>query len=642
MARIFRSPMMRPAGTKRVLLIFTLVMVAPVLIFVFWSAQRKDEEEPGVARTEDAVEDLVATEEWIELMGAEMNRRMSSLSEFSAGGFGLPLDFAEDWDGGNTMALLDEGTRPAGISLTDYRFVSQAIGGRSWNFESLNLHQLRGGRFGFLSGKFPDESRTRFVATVVFSIKGSTEDGRVASFQSEQEIRWEMSPGGAIPAKVNDYLIDPADWKITGWKMKGGRVLTSSAPLFQDVTEEVISDRSDFSLIEATDHARYLETLFSGGRIPLKSQYGRYFTTDATAQHPGLSVVDIDDDGRDDLYVCVRWGKNLLFRNKADGTFEEVAAEYGLDLDGLSAAAIFADFDNDGDQDVFVGRSLEKSVYLRNEGGIFVDCSSSHVDSPLPYLTTSLAAADYNGDGLLDLYCSTYGFAMRQAREQVAKDFLQDYHPAEVSRRFVSPPDVEPYLNLPGPPNILFVNKGDGRFEISPLNEQVAVWHETLQTTWADYDLDGDPDLYVCNDFAPDQLFRNDHGEKFVDVTASVGHERMRGFGMGASFGDFDNDLDLDLYVSNMFSKAGLRIIDKVGLADKRFRWSAEGNLLFGNDGDSGFRFLTGQDAFKDVARADWSWGGQFCDFDNDGFLDLYVPNGYFTAPGNFAGEADL
>lgn len=110
---------------------------------------------------------------------------------------------------------------------------------------------------------------------------------------------------------------------------------------------------------------------------------------------------------------------------------------------------------------------------------------------------------------------------------------MEDHAPEEVGARFVLPPDVETYLNLPGPPNVLLLNQGDGRFARSPISDQVSVWHETLQSTWADYDLDGDPDLYVCNDFAPDQLFRNDRGEGFVDVTSSVGHERMRGFGMG-------------------------------------------------------------------------------------------------------------
>lgn len=594
---------------------------------------------------EVAVEELVASEEWMEFMGAEMNALAGKIGSLPVRE-GEPFSAMEGGVTGEGVAgPVREEKGPGGVSWKDYDFGTEAGDGGAglWGFLDEELAEVTKGKFGFLRGEFTDEAREGFSAKVIFSAEGKVGGGGVGAFEAVQEVRWTLKDGGQAPTAGNDYVIDPKEWEITGWKMVEARLTKAERPLFREVTRELIPDEEDQRRIEFTDHAYYLGKLFKGEEIPLKSGYGRYFTTDATAQHPGLSVVDIDGDGRDDLYVCVRFGRNMLFRDQGDGTFKEVAADYGLDLEGVSAVSLFADFDNDGDQDVVVGRSLERSVYLRNEGGRFVDCSESHVGSPLPYLTTSLAAADFNGDGLLDLYFSTYGFAIRQPRDQVAKDFLADYPAGEVTGRFVSPPDVEPYLNLPGPPNVLLVNTGGGKFEVSPLSGQVAAWRETLQATWADYDQDGDPDLYVCNDFAPDVLYRNEGGEGFVDVTREVGHERMRGFGMGASFGDFDNDQDLDLYVSNMFSKAGLRIIDKVGMKDERFRWSAEGNLLFDNRSGEGFGFLSGEGSpFAPVARADWSWGGQFCDFDNDGFLDLYVPNGYFTAPEAFAGEVDL
>lgn len=628
----------------RMIALFAVLIGAVFFLF-------KPGRQQGDSRSVDLdllVEDLVACEEWIDLMGRALAQKGEEISKVSAEGAILESCFKEGFEPSGSalgVGFPKRGESSSLVTWTDYGFSKEeeAEGGLWW-FLAENLGEVSEVKFAFLSGEFRDEERTGFHARVVFSAKGGFADGGIGYLESEQEITWALGQGGVVPSSSNDYLIDPDDWKIVGWRLDRARLIRSEASLFQEVTEEVIPSQDDRLLIDATDHGRYLEKLFGGGTIPLKSGYGRYFTTDATAQHPAVSVVDINGDGRDDFYVCVRWGRNLLFRDIGDGTFEEVAAEYGLDVGGLSSSAIFADFDNDGDQDVFIGRSLERSLYFRNEGGEFIDCSGSHVSSPLPYLTSSMATADFNGDGLLDLYFATYGFAIRQPREQVAKDFLnEDYAPEEVRARFVDPAEYEPYLDLPGPPNVLLVNLGDGRFERSGLSDQVAVWHETLQATWADYDLDGDPDLYVCNDFAPDQLFRNDGGTGFVDVTSTEGHERMRGFGMGASFGDFDNDLDLDLYVSNMFSKAGLRVIEKAGLEDERFRWSAEGNLLFGGQGGKGFEFLSGKGSpYAVTARADWSWGGQFFDFDNDGFLDLYVPNGYFTAPEKFAGEVDL
>lgn len=638
----FQNDFSSPRKPPLLLWFMSLVLVALLVGGWIWLSGQGGHAE--AARAEDLVENLVAGEEWIEMMSHSMNSRAKEIETIPVMG-AVPFSFSSDLKGGEEPGCsLNEG-RAGSLSWVDYAFEKDGEGQRDqlWGFLKQGLNKVQDGKFGFLSGRFTDESREEFEARVVFSAKGRCEGGEVGSFEAVQEIRWRMKEGGMVPGAGNQYLIDPDDWVITRWTMGSARMMVTPESRFKEVTEDVIPKKEDLMMVEGTEHASYLETLFSGGEIPLKSGYGQYFTTDATAQHPGLSVVDINGDGFDDLYVCLRWGRNLLFENQGDGTFAENASSYGLDLDGLSAAAIFADFDNDGDQDVVIGRSLERSLYLRNENGRFVDCSESHVGSPLPYLTTSLATADFNGDGLLDLYFSTYGFAIRQPRGQVARDFLGDYDEAEVSRRFVSPPDLEPYLNVPGPPNVLLVNTGGGRFEVSPLSGQVAAWRETLQATWADYDLDGDQDLYVCNDFAPDVLYRNEGGKGFTDVTAEIGHERMRGFGMGASFGDFDNDLDLDLYVSNMFSKAGLRIIDQVGMKDQRFRWSAEGNLLFGNSGGKGFEFLSGGSSpFAPVARADWSWGGQFCDFDNDGFLDLYVPNGYFTAPKDFAGEVDL
>jgi hypothetical protein len=177
--------------------------------------------------------------------------------------------------------------------------------------------------------------------------------------------------------------------------------------------------------------------------------------------------------------------------------------------------------------------------------------------------------------------------------------------------------------NLPGPRNVLLKNVGGLFEEVS--DPAATPWVNTYQATWADVDDDRDPDLYLANDFAPNRLLRNDSG-RFVDVTQESGTADL-GFSMGASFSDFDGDGRLDLYVSNMESNAGQRLMDAIPGVDPRYRKMAAGNSLLRNIDGQRFERVAGGE------RAGWSWGGHFVDIDLDGREDLHVPAGYYTAP---------
>ena len=265
----------------------------------------------------------------------------------------------------------------------------------------------------------------------------------------------------------------------------------------------------------------------------------------------------------------------------------------------------------------------------------------------MPFEAASVSVADYNNDGLLDVYFSTYH--QDDINQRIDADLshpdhrihktLTPAHSAELKRRFRA--ETRSFVSQIGPPNLLLTNVGHGHFELASNNAAVASWRNSFQASWADFDQDGDPDLYVANDFAPDNLLRNDGEAGFHEVTAELGIDHL-GFAMGASWGDYDNDGQFDLYVSNMFSKAGQRITSQVDQLDPRIAQLADGNYLYRFDGKR-FSLVSGLESPKlTVARAGWSWGAQFLDANNDGFLDLYVPNGYYSVPPEFETEVDL
>jgi hypothetical protein len=415
--------------------------------------------------------------------------------------------------------------------------------------------------------------------------------------------------------------------------------------------------------LEKLRRSEHYEATLKYYREGMKTPPHPYFAPISANQKEGVSVADVDGDGFDDIYVTVRIGKNLFLRNRGDGTFTEEAALRGLDLPGHTTCSLFADFDNDGDLDVLLGRSLLKTAYLENQGGFF----HQHKAPPhFPMAVISMSAADYNQDGLLDVYLCTYRPAAPAGAspaggvaraEDAGFDWPDEFFSPELAKEFRSRvaehqrrkggedkafPDV---LDQLGPPNVLLVNRGAGRFEIAPEIAQVQLWRNSLQATWGDYDQDGDPDLYVANDWAADNLLRNDGPAGFTDVSAELGITAY-GFAMGASWGDYDNDGRDDIYVSNMFSKAGRRITSKLAdLADldPTYAQSAAGNWLYHQDPDGTFRQVAGIDPPAiTVMKAGWSWGGAFADFNNDAFLDLYVLSGYFTAPKELSSELDL
>jgi len=319
-----------------------------------------------------------------------------------------------------------------------------------------------------------------------------------------------------------------------------------------------------------------------------------------------------------------------------------VTAESGLQVGPHANCAIFADFDNDGDQDAFIGRSIIHSQYFVNESGTFRLTEPETDGQKLPRFVTSGSVADFNRDGLLDLYLSTYVAPSGSA----PKDWISQLIPESDRQQMENSVEQNPFIDRGGPANVLLMNK-NGKLERCEIDDGLKQWRNSYQSSWHDWDNDGDADLFVCNDFAPDAFLRNDTDRgssipQFVDVTGELIDANVVGYSMGTSWGDCDNDGDMDLFVSGMYSKAGQRILQQLPQADRRLVNSATGNFLFRND-QGRFSQIAGDDkTASSVAAVGWSFGGQFADFDNDGWLDLYVPSGFYSAPSECRAEVDL
>ncbi len=418
----------------------------------------------------------------------------------------------------------------------------------------------------------------------------------------------------------------PPTWSIVGWRSEELKSMSVDRPLFAEVLDHTLKPEALLAARRSIHEEFVLEYLLDPNAFESPTPF---FQIPSTDRHPGVAVTDLDRDGFDDVYVMARWGPNQFFRNLGNGTFEEIAGQIGLDLVDHTSSALFADFDNDGDLDVFLGRTLVPSVYMVNEDGRFVDRSDELVDGPLPALVSSVSAVDYDGDGLLDLYISTYAADMSLPSEMLVA-LLPGADGFKLWELAMSDEDHS-FKNRFGPPNVLLKNQGGGRFTRVEDNG-LKLFKNSFQATWADYDNDGDMDVYAANDYAPNNLYRNDGEDGFTDVTRETGTEDI-GFGMGVSWGDFDEDGRLDLYVTNMHSKAGLRITAQMSDVDPNFGRMARGNTLFRNN-TAGFEHVSSLERpGLLVEAAGWGWGSQFVDLDNDSDLDLYALSGFYTAP---------
>lgn len=594
-------------------------------------------------RDEELIRSMVASEELILELTPTLDRLATGVKNL-----GLPTtetrasffaDEVEVTDLAENAAESERGTAPVlaakrvfPISPSATRVASGDLA--LWRSLLDGVSYFEYASFRFVKGELTDPDFKMFRGTVVFKGLAKRAQGGWMSLSGKMHVDWAHTSEG---------------WRITAWTMDKMEGRLGEQLLFSEALDRALPGEGDLYRARRSIHQEETVLYYKAmkGRAPSYD-----FSPTAMNQKPAVSVVDVDGDGFDDIYLMERLGNNLLLRNRGDGTFEESAEKFELAFPGQTTCSLFADFDNDGDPDLLLGRALERCVYLENVGGWFREVEQTIA---LPNLAVSLAAADYNGDGLLDIYVSTYrpgdmgtglGIESGGSGKPWPDRFLSTGDAEEFRRRFTESKSGavahKGFLDQAGPPNALLANTGGGQFKPAPESVALAGWKNTLQATWCDYDDDGDADLYVANDWAPDHLFRNDGKAGFADVTEEAG-TTIFGFAMGASWGDYDNDGKQDLYVSNMYSKAGRRIMAQMDGLDSSLVISAEGNYLYRQGEGGKFEHVSGlEPPALLVADSGWSWGGQFVDFDNDADLDIYALSGYFSAPDEVASEVDL
>jgi hypothetical protein len=320
-----------------------------------------------------------------------------------------------------------------------------------------------------------------------------------------------------------------------------------------------------------------------------------------------VSVADFDGDGKPDLYFTnSRFGApNALYRNRGDGTFEEVAARAGLaDLnragEGVSMGAVWGDIDNDGREDVLVYRYGYLALFRNVDGRRFENITTK---AGLHRWVNSNGAIwlDYDRDGRLDLYVTAY--------------FRNDIDLWHLATTKIMHNSFEFATN--GGKNLLFHNVGgtpsEGtRFEDVTDRMGVGSTRWSLAAASADFNGDGWPDIYLANDYGPEELYLNDRGRGFKLTTAGLESESKSG--MSATLGDAFNRGRLDAFVTNISERGYLFQNNNLRLnqmrENGRFRNVAEGA----------------------IADAGWAWGAQFGDFNNDGSNELFVANGFISA----------
>lgn len=366
-----------------------------------------------------------------------------------------------------------------------------------------------------------------------------------------------------------------------------------------------------------------------------------------TATGGGTAVADIDGDGWEDVYLIgSKPNTSRLFKNIGSGFFHDVTAQSGLsNPQDLAMAATVGDVDGDTDLDIVVTHGFAPPTLFRNRGdAVFIGEPFQSIRGRKDEGATTPTFVDVDNDGDLDLYIAYYGP-------------VSEYVPDTI------------FIGLNGVQDRLYINDGTGHFTEEARRRGISESRWTFQGAFADFDEDGDADLYQINDFGRNTLYLNDGTGHFKDCTSDWAGTEAFGFGMSGCWGDFNADGNLDMYIAGIASgvqwfaeqsdvmryyllnaKRSRYLpaaqVDRITADLEPYMISADnllnsfaairqryfqGNVLLRRNGD-GFDNLSHQSGTE---YGEWAWGSGFVDFQNDGYVDLYTTNGFITGEKN-------
>jgi hypothetical protein len=512
------------------------------------------------------------------LIAALQNRAANQLARFFCRGFeggilGRSHPARIDKSSITEIVYTAESAGAATVDVDGFtQFLIEGIGG---------IREIRQGRFRVLEiARAGDENNAdEWQLTVLLTVGGLNSEGRPITYDSLGRVRCRFTGDEEI---VAGRIIE--SWEIESETTRLGR-----EALMEEVTTRFgldqlpITDNWTCDLDEVRQY-RFQTAVgdFNGDRFP-----------------------DIALATADDQLFLLQW-------NPASEKYEDIAASVGLPrrfMTGNRAyLACWFDFDNDGDADLLLGETL-----YRNIDGKQLEAVTDNGGLTFDYNPMGCVVADYDADGLLDLYVLYQ--RPRNENHNTTPTWVSD----DASGAF----------------NQLWRNRGDGTFvEMSRKAKATGGSRHSFAATWLHANDDHFPDLYIANDFSRNSLLINRGDGTFRDVAAESGVGDFA-TSMGVASGDINEDGTPEIYVANMYSKMGRRIIAHVSATDypdgiyRQILGSCAGNRLYSNAGDHGsYRELSEQ---LGVNAVGWAYAPAFIDFDGDGLLDLYATTGFLS-----------